>query len=490
MGAAVILMAAAVPATAVAAEPDAPVVACVSGAGERTTCAAAAGGTVTLVKSTGPVTCARDKTWGVDAAGLWVRDGCSAEFSIGQAAPGPAKSERYTPDAGFTIVDAEQGQLVFRLFATARYLNQRALDDSYVDAFGQTKPVKLRQDIQLNKVIAYFLGWVFNPKFRYLSYVWTSNTSQGLGAQVVVGGNFGYNFNDHVGLYVGIGSLPGTRSTAGNFPYWLGVDDRLIADEFFRPSYTSGTWATGKIVERVNYQAMLGNNLSQLGVDAGQLDNNLDTFSAEVSWLPTTGEFGRRGAFGDLEGHDTPATRLALHFTRSDENRQSQPGTEAIDNVQIRLSDGNIVFTPGLFGPDISITDVVYRMTSIDAGLKYRGMSVEAEFYWRLIDDLRGVNTELLPADSFRDHGFQVQGSMMMMPQTLQAYVSGSRIAGEYGKPWEMRAGINWYPWMNHAVRLNAEQIYLRRSPVGALSLPFTVGGNGPLFVTNLEVYF
>jgi hypothetical protein len=43
---------------------------------------------------------------------------------------------------------------------------------------------------------------------------------------------------------------------------------------------------------------------------------------------------------------------------------------------------------------------------------------------------------------------------------------------------------------MNHAVRLNAELIYLRRSPVGGLSLPFTVGGNGPLAVTNLELYF
>jgi hypothetical protein len=405
-------------------------------------------------------------------------------------APAPATGGRYTPDAGFTVVDAEQGQLVFRLFATARYLNQRGLDDSYVDAFGETKPVKLRQDIQLNKVVAYFLGWVFNPKFRYLSYVWTSNTSQGLGAQVVVGGNLGYNFNDHLGVYVGIGSLPGTRSTSGNFPYWLGSDDRLIADEFFRPSYTSGIWATGTIVDRVHYQAMLGNNLSQLGVDAGQLDNSLDTFSAEVSWLPTTGEFGRRGGFGDLEGHAAPATRLALHFTRSDENRQSQPGTEAIDNVQIRLADGNIVFTPDLFGPGISITDVVYRMTSVDAGLKYRGMAVEGEYYWRWVDDLRGPRTGDLQVDSFRDHGFQLQGSMMAMPQSLQAYVSGSKIFGEYGNPWDVRAGTNWYPWMNHAVRLNAELIYLRRSPVGGLSLPFTVGGNGPLVVTNLELYF
>ena len=74
----------------------------------------------------------------------------------------------------------------------------------------------------MNKVIVYLQGWLFSEKFRYLTYVWTTNTSQGQGAQVVVAGNLGYHFNEHLGVYAGIGSLPGTRSTAGNFWYWLG----------------------------------------------------------------------------------------------------------------------------------------------------------------------------------------------------------------------------------------------------------------------------
>ena len=66
----------------------------------------------------------------------------------------------------------------------------------------------------------------------------------GLGAQVVFAGNLSYTFNDYFTLSAGIMSLPGTRSVEGNFPFWLGVDTRLIADEFFRPSYTSGVWAS------------------------------------------------------------------------------------------------------------------------------------------------------------------------------------------------------------------------------------------------------
>lgn len=414
----------------------------------------------------------------------------TAAPAAAQPAEQPTKGPRYTPDAGFTVVDAEQGQLVLRMFAVARYLNQRGLDATYVDAFGQTKTVKQRQDIQLNKVNIYFLGWLFNPKFRYIAYVWTTNTSQGQGAQVVVGGNLGYNFSEHFGIYAGIGSLPGTRSTGGNFPRWLGVDDRLIADEFFRPSYTSGIWARGKIVDRLDYQIMLGNNLSQLGVDAGQLDNTLDTVATTVSWLPTTGEFGRQDAFGDFEGHTRVATRFAWHYTHSNENRQSQPDTEAIENSQIRLSDGNTVFTPRLFGDDISITDAKYEMTAVDSGVKYRGVALEGEYYWRWVSNLRGLGIERMPVDSFFDHGFQLQASAMIKPRELQAYLSGSRILGQYGRPYDVRTGVNWYPWKNQVVRTNAEMIFLRRSPVGALSLPFTVGGNGPVLVLNLEMYF
>ncbi len=37
---------------------------------------------------------------------------------------------------------------------------------------------------------------------------------------------------------------------------------------------------------------MLGNNLSQLGVDAGQLDSGLDAVSASLVWQPV-GDYGR-----------------------------------------------------------------------------------------------------------------------------------------------------------------------------------------------------
>jgi len=412
-------------------------------------------------------------------------------MSAGLARAAESGAATHKPGSGYRLFEDESGSVNFKAWAYARYLNQKGLDDTYTDSFGTVKSVDIRQDIQFNKAILYFYGWFMDPRFRYLTYVWTTNTSQGQGAQVVLAGNLSYRFSNYLTLFAGIGGLPGVRSTSYNFPFWLGVDQRLIADEFFRPSYTSGIWAEGTLAKGVTYIVMLGDNLSQLGVDAAQMDNTLDTWSGALVWMPTTGEFGSgRGGFGDFEAHEKLATRVGAHFTYSTENRQSQPGTEDPENSQIRISDGNVVFTPGLFGAGVNVIDVAYHMFAVDAGVKYHGFSLEGEIYSRWVNNIRGDNVDQLTFDELKDHGFQLQASAMVKPQTVQVYVSTSKILGEYGDPWDARVGVNWYPWDNQCVRWNNEFIRLEHSPVGALSLPYVVGGNGLVFHSNFEVNF
>ena len=394
----------------------------------------------------------------------------------------------YTPGGGFKIANTDKGDLNVAIYTYVRYLNQLGLDSTYTDALGTTKSLLRRQDLQVQKVNIKFFGWLLNPKFRYLAYVWTSNTSQGQAAQVVVAGNLQYNFNEHFTVGGGIDALPGVRSTEGNFPFWLSVDNRQVATEFFRPSYTTGIWAKGTVVDRLSYRVMLGNNLSQLGIDAGQLDNRLNTWATALIWLPTTGEFGNRGGAGDFEVHNKLATRLAVHYTRSDEDFQGQADNSSFENVQLRLSNGGIVFTPDLFGSGIWVQQAQYQMTSVDAGVKYRGLSLDGEHYWRLIDNFRGPETSGLAV--LRDHGFQLQASAMVLPQQLQLYASGSKIFGEYGNPSDVRLGVNWFPMKNQVVRWNAEYLHLDQSPVGGNSLPYVVGGNGAVFYTSFEVNF
>jgi len=506
-------------------------IACTSKANERQHCSASTSAGVLMVRSTGPAACLLGKTWGYDDHGVWVLDGCSGEFAVAgvalpkatepasNGAPAPSAStagddvkaappdtvvdakaseqtqERnefgtYTPNLGFKLADTKYGDLNLSIYTYVRYLNQLGLDSTFEDAFGNTKSIQKRQDIQLTKLQMKFLGWILNPKLRYFLYAWTSNANQGQGAQVVLAGNLHYTFNNHLTLGGGIRSLPGTRSVEGNFPFWPGVDSRMIADEFMRPSYTSGFWATGQIVDRLEYQVMVGNNMSTLGVPASRLDNGLNTFSSALIWFPT-GDFSRGFSgqgWGDFEHHDKFSTRLALHVSRSDENKESQPGSEVFENTQLRLSDGSVIFTPDLFAPGITITDARWRMISLDGGFKYRGYSLEGEYYWRWLDNFRGENTQGLPG--VFDHGFQLQGSAMVVPQILQAYVGHSRIFGEFGDPWDLRLGTNWFPFKSKVLRWNTEALYLYKSPVGYTSVPFALGGKGWVFHSSFEMAF
>ena len=402
----------------------------------------------------------------------------------------PSESQKfwgtYTPNQGFKLANTEYGDLNLSIYTYVRYLNQLGLDPTYTDAFGNIKNVQRRQDFQIQKVQIKFLGWLLNQKFRYFLYAWTSNASQGLGAQVVLAGNVNYTFNKHFNFAGGITSLPGTRSVEGNFPFWLGVDTRLIADEFFRPSYTSGVWARGEIVKRLSYQVMVGNNLSTLGVSAAQLNNKPNTLASALVWLPTTGEFGN--GFGDFEDHQKLATRLAAHFTRSDEDTQEQPNSDQFENTQIRLEDGTVIFTPNIFGKGITVTDLTYKMAAFDGGIKFHGFSLDGEYFLRWLNNFKGPGTVGLP--TVFSHGFQMQASAMAVPKTLQFYIGGSTLFGKYGNPWDFRAGANVFPWKNKVVRWNSEFLYLQQSPVGYTSVPFALGGTGPVFHTNIELAF
>ena len=132
------------------AEPQATRVSCASAPGGREHCPANTSSGVVLARSTGEAACLLGKTWGYDDTGVWVSDGCSAEFVVVGEASGEQQKQKpfeHIPNVGFLLYDGDKGQIYFRLFSYARYLNQRNLDATYVDAFGNTKTVQQRQDM-------------------------------------------------------------------------------------------------------------------------------------------------------------------------------------------------------------------------------------------------------------------------------------------------------------------------------------------------------
>ena len=140
----------------------------------------------------------------------------------------------YEPGKGYTFISGDNGEISMSLISYVRYLNQLGLDRTYTDSFGRTTTLDLRQDVMLNKVNLTFKGWLFDPNFLFRVWVWTQNPAMGEGAQVVVGGQLGYHFNDYITVNGGVSPLPSDRTTNWTYPNWLKMDNRTIADEFFR----------------------------------------------------------------------------------------------------------------------------------------------------------------------------------------------------------------------------------------------------------------
>ena len=114
---------------------------------------------------------------------------------------------------------------------------------------------------------------------------------------------------------------------------------------------------------------------------------------------------------------------MGVHYTYSKEDAQEQPGVNAFENSQIRLSDGTLLFGPDPFNTGGIINKATYQMLDLDAGLKWRGWSLEAEYYFRWVDDFQVFGS--IPVASLYDHGFQVYASTM-----LNTTASANRDAG------------------------------------------------------------
>ena len=496
-----------VPTLALAQQPPAaPPLICESKAGERNVCPGDTSAGVALMKSTGPAACLLGKTWGYDDAGVWVSDGCSGEFQLGQQAvagapaqaapapapPGPRKPSvrvetwgEFDPGDGFLVGRNSAGELSISAYALVRYINQFPGEQTFTDHLGNEHPVDGRNDIYPHRVMIFFKGWLGNPKLVYTIFVWTVNTTD----QKNIFGSIGYQFSRKFSLYAGLNGNPGTRSLQGSHPFWLG-HDRVMADEFFRPFFGSGIWAQGELTPGLWYNVVTTNNNSSLGVKSSQLDR---TFSSGASmwWMPTTKEFGPRGAYGDYEMHQKVATRFGVSTTRSPEERftNSAGGT---DNTTIRLADSLNVFDTGSLAPGVTVDRVDYRILSLDAGMKYKGVFLQTEIYNRWLDNFKADGP--LPVASIHDVGFYVQGAFFPVPKKLELYAATSQIYGDksagFSNSSEYLVGMNFYPFNTRNHRLNAQVIDVNRSPVSSAFGYYVGGQKGTSFSTAFSVFF
>jgi hypothetical protein len=388
----------------------------------------------------------------------------------------------FNPGRGFVVGRGEYGELNLSGYLAARFLDQMPAQQTAFDHLGRPIQVTPRKDFQFHRVMLFSQGWLFSPKFLYSTFLWTVQDTN----QVAVGGALYYNFGEIMTLGLGWNAYPGTQSLQGSHPYWESYD-RVMADEFFRPYFSQGVFAKGNLLPKLEYRWMFGNNNSNLDVPALKLDRNLSA-GAALTWYPTTGEFGPRGAFGDYENHQNLATRFNLAYTYSPEDRQAAVGTTSGINTTLRLSDSLNVFDTGALAPGVTVERAHYQMVSAAAGMKYHGLWVQGEGYGRLLDHFIANGT--LPVTEVRDSGFYVQLADMIVPKRFELYGGTSYIFGQYGNSKEFIVGTNYYPWNTRNIRLNTQLINADHSPVNS-TFGFYIGHQtGPIFSIGMTAFY
>jgi hypothetical protein len=389
----------------------------------------------------------------------------------------------YTPGfgKGFNVANTPLADLNISGYSLFRFIDQLG-NDTFVDHLGNTRPVDRRRDLELHRVLVYLNGWFFDPKFRFNTTVWAILSTQ----QVNVIGSLTYLFHKAFYLTGGVYGLPGTRSLQNVWPYFLG-SDRVMADDFFRPGFTSGVWASGEPLPGLAYTAMVGNSLSQVGVTAAQLTRSFAT-SASVWWMPTTHEFGERGGFGDYDIHRRLATRFGVSFTHSRENRFDEIGTPSPDNTQIRLSDSLNAFEIGSLAPGVTLRNADYWLLAADAGVKLDGAHLQGEYYYRRIDHLDADGP--LPLSHIIDQGFYIQASYFVVPRKLLPYAWTSIVLGQFNTPWEAGGGLNYFPFRTRNMRLNVQADYVHQSAASSLFGYYVGGQTGAIISAFADLLF
>jgi hypothetical protein len=363
-----------------------------------------------------------------------------------------------------------------------RYLNTLSSQVTFTDHLGVTHDVHLRNDFTINRSMFIFGGYIFDKRLLYSVTVWTSAGA----ASIVIAGNIGWVFNKALTITGGYTGLPGSRSLVNTFPFFT-ASDRSMADNFFRPGFTQGLWASGQPLKGLNYLMMIGNGLNTLNISAAKIDAHL-AFSGSVWWEPL-GPYGgtgkSRNMYDDYFASKKVRIRIGTSLTKAREDRFSDLNQSNPDNTSLYNSDGVLTFSTGAFAPGVTVNLATYKMWAADYGIKWNGLAVNGQYFTRWLGNFDADGP--LPLASTFDHGGEFSASYFVKPKRWMPYIRGSWVIGQFGNSYEYGGGVKWFFLPTERMWVNAELFRVNKSPYNGTFTPYTTGLTG--WVPMLQWY-
>ena len=253
-----------------------------------------------------------------------------------------------------------------------------------------------------------------------------------------------------------------------------------MADEFFRGAFTNGVWANGEVAPGLwAYNVAVGNNFSQLGITAKQLDRGLAT-GGSMWWMPTTHEFGPNGSLWRLGVSREAGDAVRLQHDAEPGRPAGARPTTSPENTQTRLADSLSLFETGSLARASRVNDAHVRLLSFDAGTELTAAS-SCRPKSTTGGSTTSTPTDRCPSPRFTTAGFYVQGAFYPDQEEARAVrrhvVDLRRQGRRIQRPatsisWA--ANVFWFDSRN--VRSNFQVISVDHSPASS-TFGFYVGG-------------
>jgi len=408
------------------------------------------------------------------------------------AAPPPAPEKKdggasmgdfvATYDKGFAIKPKDPEKTPFGLRINGRtqfrYTFFTREDRTYETRTG-VEEISNRNDFEIERARLEFRTFFLDPKLQaYVNLDMDTDDNHDVIAHDYW---LTYAFHPAFELFGGKGMVPGSRDWLNGSTRTRFVD-RSLATTFFRPDRTIGLWAKGQPLPGWYYHVLVGNGFSTSDLKPDQIDNNF-AYSGTTWW--DLGDYG--DGYSDLESHETPASRLGTSFTFAKQQGKVN-GIPRGESNFLRLSDGTRVTAKGALGPGVTIDREKGYLWALDGALKWRGFSINSEYFFRWLFDLEG-DGPLITDDVF-DHGFYVETGYFLIPHHLELNARTSQIFGDFGDRSEYAAGVNWFIKGTHGLKLSLDGTYLDGSPADNSGTNYRLGARGVMVRTQLQAAF
>lgn len=371
-----------------------------------------------------------------------------------------------------------------------RYIGFTRTADTWTDNTGTTRPIRNRNQFDVERARINFSGTALDPKLTYLFIL----DADGDGGSLVDGLAFYFNYEVDPALQIRVGrwKTAFTRQWLLSSRYQR-LSDRSMATEFFRAGFSDGIWLLGDFAmlgsDGWHYETSLTNGLRTSSRQSTQLDSNLAW--AGTLYCDPLGDYGQGDS--DFACHSSPVVRYGCGMVVDKTDDRSDAGVTfgLGDDNFVRLSDGTRLADTGALAPGVTLLSDRLIAASFDFGIKYAGWSANVEYFIRSLQNLRADGP--LPMDQIYTYGFHLECGKFLVPRRWDVNFRMSHISGMFGDSAEYAAGLNYYFGHGSDDRVNKFTLDVSRienSAVNSTLADMLAGDDGVLFRAQVQIGF